>query len=232
VTQNIIDKISKLLALADERSGGTEAERQAAQDAAQKLMLKHNLNAASISDNQRSADGDVTDDRIDVKGAMNQWRIILMASVADPSFVKLVRWKFGKHNYQVQLIGRPDNLAYVKLLCEHLIPWLEDECKAASAAEAEARGAEFFNPRAFKRSFMESASRRIYDRLGFILATSDVGTALIRNEIAANEQFLEDRNLKVTKRMRMGGSAERSGHAAGRDAGGRADLTPGRKLGA
>lgn len=226
---SVIDKIAKLLALADENSGGTEAERQNAQDKAQKLMLAHNLSAASISSNKRSAEGDVTDDRIEVSGAMNQWRTHLLGALADPSFVKVIIWTYAKHKKQVQLIGRPDNLSYVKLLFEHLVPWLEDECKAASKEEAIARGEAFFNPRAFKRSFMESASYRIHARLKHILANSDVGTDLIRNEKRANEAFVEERGYRLKKASR-GGSSEQSGHRAGRDAGGRADLTPGRKL--
>lgn len=227
---NIIDTIEKLLALADPARGGTDAEREVAMQKAQKLMQKHNLDFAAISSNKRSADGDVTDNDIIIKGAMNQWRRDLYAAVAGTSFVHAVWFKYGKHEGRLLLVGRPDNLAFVRTLTDHLIPWLEDECKRASKDEEQARGEAFFNPRAFKRSFMQSATYRIHSRLSDMWRGVESGHELIRNETAANKKHLEDIGVSVKKGHRSRGSGEASGHSAGREAGDRADLTPGRKL--
>lgn len=229
-TDKIIDRIAKLLALADEKSGGTEAEREAAQDAAQKLMLKHNIEYARVSGSKRSAEGDVeADHQVNITGAMNQWKVQLYWATSEPLFVKVLRYKTAKHGARLLFIGRPDNVKFVATLCEHLIPWLEAECKTASKIEERNRNGAFFNPRAFKRAFMEAAVWKIGSRLHAVRASSNVGTDLIRNEDAANARKLEEMGIKV-KIARVGGTSDRSGHAAGREAGGRADITPGRKL--
>lgn len=46
--QAVIDQLQKILALADEGSGATEAEMQTAMAMAQKLALKHNLDLAAV----------------------------------------------------------------------------------------------------------------------------------------------------------------------------------------
>lgn len=225
----IIEKIAKLLRLADEHSGGTEAERDLAMKRAQEMMLKHNLDYAKITGGLQSAEGDVADHNIMVKGAMNQWRLKLLASIGAVTFVNVISFNLGKHHKRVMLVGRPDNLAFTTRLFEALVPWLETECKIAVKDEEKLRGDEFFNPRAFKRSFMESAAYRIHGRLQETRRATKVGTDLVRNEDAANRQHLESLGIKV-RRSSARGSGEAAGHRAGREAGGRADLSPGRKL--
>lgn len=226
----IIDKIAKLLALAAEDSGATEAERNLAQDNAQKLMLKHNIDFARVTGSKQSAEGDVgADHEVHITGAMNQWKVQLYWATSTPLFVKALRYKTAKHGARILFVGRPDNVAFVTTLCEHLIPWLEEECKQASKLEEQNRNGAFFNPRAFKRAFMQSAVWKIGQRLEAVRASSSVGTDLIRNEDAANDRKLEDLGIRVS-RAKVGRTSDVSGHVAGREAGGRADITPGRKL--
>jgi hypothetical protein len=227
--ENIIEKIQKLLALADESRGGTEAERELATKRAHELMLKHNIDSFSVSD--QSAPGAVGDDEMVFKGALNLWKGPLYSSVGAACFVDTVYWKLGKHETKWLLIGRSDNLAFVRTLCEHLIPWLEDECRTAvrEAKEDYESAGHKLNPRAFKRSFMQAATSQIYLRLVAQRSASGVGSELVVHEGAANKEFLEKRVGPVRK-SRNRGSRNAAGHQAGREAGDRADLSPGRKL--
>jgi hypothetical protein len=227
--ENIIEKIQKLLALADESRGGTEAERELATKRAHELMLKHNIDSFSVSD--QSAPGGVNDEELFVKGAMNLWKGPLYAAVGSVCFVDTVYWKLGKHETKWMLVGRADNVSFVRTLCEHLIPWLEQECKDAvriARDEHESNGMKL-NPRAFKRSFMESATYRIRSRLHAQRAAKGVGEELVVHEGAANQDYIA---IKVGKprKSRRRGSQNLAGHTAGREAGNRADLSPGRKL--
>ena len=174
--QRIIAKINALLELADETRGGTEAERDTAMRKAQELMIKHNVEMGELIG--QSAEGDVTALVIDISGAMNMWKRYFWSSIGRPSFCKQVYWKRGKHKVEVRMFGRPDNLRYIEVLGAHVIPWLEQECKdecKRSEQEAQEYG-EFFNPRAFKRSFMEAASSR-YISPGSSWATDRCPTA-------------------------------------------------------
>lgn len=229
--ERIIRKINALLELADETRGGTEAERDTAMRKAQELMLNHNIEMGQL--HGKSADGDVTTTIIEISGAMNMWKRYFYSSITQPSFCKLLYTKTAKHAQRLTIFGRPDNLRYVELIGDHVIPWLEDECKTASKeaeAEYQAMGRKY-NPRAFKRSFMEAASSRIYSRLLLLRKEKGVPDALVRSEDAANEKAMVAQFGQL-KRGTRGHSSHAAGHAHGRAAGNRADLSPGRKLGA
>lgn len=227
----LIAKINALLNLADETRGGTEHERDVAMQKAQELMLKHNIQMGELIG--QSADGDVTTLIVEISGAMNMWKRYFYSSIAQPSFCKLVYVKTAKHGQRITVFGRPDNLRYVDILASHVIPWLEEECKKESK-ETEQEYATYgqkFNPRAFKRSFMESASSRIYSRLLLLRKEKGVPDALVTSEEAANQKALEQTFGSVKKGTR-GRSGHAAGHRAGAAAGNRADLSPGRKLNA
>lgn len=233
IKDSTLRKIAALLAKAEDERGASEAERDAAMAKATELMSKHNIDYAQLNAGKQSAPGDVADDTIDINGAMNQWQRYLYNSIAKPSFVKVIYQKTGKNSMKIWLFGRPDNIAFVRTLANFLIPWLEGECKHESKRlqlEAQETG-EFFNPRAFKRSFMEAASSRIYTRL--VTLRKDTGTphALVTNEEAANQKAVE-RTFGRVRHTRSRGSGQADGHAAGRRAGDRADLSPGKKLNA
>lgn len=229
--QSIIAKINALLELADETRGGTENERDVAMQKAQQLMLKHNIEMGELIG--QTAEGDVTTMIVEISGAMNMWKRYFYSSIVTPSFCKLVYSKTAKHAQRITVFGRPDNLRYVDILASHVIPWLEDECKKETKETAQeyAEYGQKFNPRAFKRSFMESASSRIYSRLLLLRKEKAVPDALIRSEDAANDRQIE-RTFGRVKSGTRGHSGHAAGHRAGAAAGNRADLSPGRKLNA
>lgn len=223
----IIEKIRKLLELADETRGGTEAERELAAKRAQELMLKHNLESADLIG--QSAPGDVQDGVERIEGSMAEWQVSLILGIGDACFVSGFYTQRARFTWDVTTIGRPDNVAFVKTLCSHLVPWLEQEAKDAFKIAQEED--ETVKSRSFRRAFYASATRIITMRLHALRKETMGGTGmeLARNERAVNEQHLKDMEIELrASRKRSYGSD--AGHEAGRDAGARADLTPGRKL--
>lgn len=224
----IIAKVRKLLELADEERGGTEAERELATKRAQELMLKYNLASADLIG--ASAEGDVAGNTERIEGSMSEWKVTLALAVGGVSFVDGYYTKRARFAWDVTLIGRPDNVSYVKTLCAHLIPWLEQE---ATVAYKEAREMDDrVRPRSFKHAFYDSAIWIIRGRLHSLREQKmgDKGTELVRNEQAANTRWLEQQGVQLA-RSRKRGHSSGAGHAAGRQAGQAADLLPGHKLG-
>jgi hypothetical protein len=227
--QTIIERIAKLLALADDTRGGSKAERELAMQRAQELMLKHNIEQSEI--HGKSAEGDIGDKGERIEGSMSEWKVALILQVGNQCFVDGYYIPRGKFAWDVVTVGRADNLAFVKTLCDHLIPWLEQEAKVAFKEAKEELGGEV-KPRSFKRAFFASATSEIASRL-FQLRNKKMGstgTELVRNERAANERYIE-RTAGTLRSRRSRGFTSGAGHVAGADAGRRADLSPGRKLG-
>jgi hypothetical protein len=227
--QRIIDKIQKLLRLADPERGGTDAERELALQRANELMAKHNLEQFELT--EQSAPGDVQQENDTISGSNNQWKVTFMLATADVCLVSGYYQAVGKRQWKVVFIGRADNIAFVRQLHEHLIPWLEHEARTSfqeiSAMDPLAK------PRSFKRAFFESATWRIRGRLESQRrqASGKFGTEIVRNEAAANKRFLEQSGINL-RRQRGRQKSSEAGHATGQEAGNRADISPGRKLGA
>lgn len=86
----------------------------------------------------------------------------------------------------------------------------------------------------WRRSFLDGAVGRIAKRLKQLMAeevqhVGETGTALVKNEQADLEQFLDTLDLGLRKR-RSSRQVDLNGLAAGREAGDRADLSVGRKV--
>jgi len=233
----VVDKITKLLALASEEGGGTEAERNLAAERAQEMMLKHRVDQAAIEQARgREALPGIERERL---GKVNQsrfWYVQLLEVIADEVQVDVI-WVGSLGSKRVSLVGRPDSIAYTRKLAEWLAPQLESECAAAlieekahsdewalawSPGEAAARTMEF------RRSFYEAAVRRIGHRLSMARRAAGVkGTALVRSDKAAIEEFYGDLKPKEVSREDYYGM----GSDSGREAGDRADISPGTKVG-
>lgn len=232
----IISKIAKLLELADAGRGGTEAERELATQRAQELMLKYNIEQSELTGGKQSAEGDVGEDGDVISGSMSEWKVMLILNLGKVCFVDGYFEQMARFEWRVVQVGRPENIAFVKTLCEHLIPWLEAEAasgfKQVKEVDADTK------PRSFRRAFYAAASARIRQRLEADRkrhmapdkpSTGQPGTDLVRNEEEANRKYLEAKGVQLrTRRSRGFGSY--SGAAMGDAAGGRADITPGRKL--
>lgn len=86
----------------------------------------------------------------------------------------------------------------------------------------------------WRRSFHDGAVNRIGKRLADLMReevkdSGETGMALVRNEAADLDRFLDTLNLGL-KTQRSARKIDHHGHAAGRAAGDRADINPGRKV--
>jgi len=223
--QKVINKIANLLELADADRGGTEAERETATAMAHKLMLKYNIEQSEISG--RSAKGDVSDNDHVVEGSMAEWKMKLPIFLAPACFCSGYYQQLGRFKWRVVLVGRPENILFVRTLSEYLIPWLETEASSAfslAKKEADEGWGPEVKPRSFRRAFYEAATIVIVKRLeAERQEVTGNGMELVRNEEAANKQYLEDKNVRVKEQNRRGYSSA-AGEALGGQAGLRADL--------
>jgi hypothetical protein len=114
-----INKVKKLLDLAAENSGGTEAERDLAMQRAQEIMLKHGLEMSMIADADQD-DRQITEERFEVME--EDWRRLLLDQIARGAFA---RTYFFAGSKRTVIVGRPEQVAFVKELYSFLVPQLE-----------------------------------------------------------------------------------------------------------
>lgn len=222
----IIDRIAKLLELADPTRGGTKAERELATQRAHEMMLKYNIEQSEVSG--RSAKSDVNESTEEIRGATSEWKKDLIILLGEVLFVKGFYSKRSKFTWKVTLIGRPENIAFVQTLCKYLIPQLEAE---ALASFKEASQWEEIKPRSFRRAFYQSATYVIRARLEDQREkqAGEPGTDLIRNEDAANLRYMAEQGIKLGQ-GRSRSYSSTAGHYTGQAAGGRVNLNPGKDL--
>lgn len=217
--EKILDKIAKLLELADESRGGTPAERELATQRAHEMMLKYNVEMGEVTG--RSAAGDITDESWSVRGSTTEWKVKLPILVAQACFCTGYFSRIARFHWRVTLVGRPENIAFVRRLSDQLIPWLEAEAVQSFQIAKEEGDAK---PRSFRRAFYQTASTVIMKRLELERQeTVGTGMELVRNEDAANQKYLEDQGVEVRQADARGYSSQ-IGHALGGRAGLRADL--------
>lgn len=139
-----INKIRKLLDLAAETSGGTDAERDLAMQRAQEIMLKHGLEMAAIDASRDDHSRDVGEEQFEV--LEEDWRRTLLDAIARGSFARTYYYSGSKRTV---IVGRPEQVAFVKELYSWLVPQLEAAAiKTAKAYDKRAQYAYLYCLRA------------------------------------------------------------------------------------
>lgn len=225
----IIQRIQKLLALADEDGGGTEAERDNAMRRAQELMFKHDLDMASIEGTSdiKFVEGDMT-----FTQERDHWRGRLFYHIGEALGGKGFQTKYSRGHMRMVLVGQPDTVRFAEILTDWIIPQLTRECEIALAkAKQDIPGT---HARTFRNAFYDTATDRIASRLeaqqnDVEASQGDTGMELVLVRNAALDAYMkENHNLRTTYSSR-GNSW--GGAAAGAAAGNRADLNPSNKVG-
>lgn len=219
----VIKKIRKLFNLAAPDSGATEGERENAERMAQELMHKHNLREFQIGEEQGTSLKDkVTADQEYFKRSQF-WIGDLMSAIGNVHHVAVVR--SGNNNQRrYTLIGTPDNIAFIRVLTDHLVPWLKQECKVGIAQSNPK------NPNAFRRAFYRQATGVIHQRLlSQQRSLQSQSTDLVLAYDAANKQKLAEL-FGAVRQAKQRSLSDRAGIQHGHQSGMRADLSPGRKL--
>lgn len=169
---DVLDRIAKLFALADEGSGATDGERDAAVAAAQRLMTRYRIDEAEARAHagdygrRRLADGIIVEDvgsfasgafwRYDLLHAIGQIVTVDAVYVEDPPGVR-----------NTSLVGRDESVRYVRLVYGWIAPQVEREASVLVDAEARAR------------KFLATARRRSgdYDGDPFVTLDGILGTS-------------------------------------------------------
>jgi hypothetical protein len=117
----LIDRVRKIFALAAD-SAAHEGEREAAMEAAQRIMLEHGLDMASIEESKR--DDGVAQNVLDME--FSYWESELVWAIARASFCKGWRHTTGKAHIWT-LVGRPEHVRFVREMFAYLRQQAEGE---------------------------------------------------------------------------------------------------------
>lgn len=193
----VLKKIQKLFALAAEGSGGTEAERNAALEKAQALMLKHGLEMSQVAE-QGDASRNIVEELWDeVSYKSGDLRELLLNAVARgchcrtyyhnrPNYSDLGKQKTRRYT----IVGRPENVAYVRAVYAFVLPQVE----AQIAKEFKAR-----DKRAqYARAFGINSSLRVFLAQGMshseaVAAATDMSDLTIAQYGMERAEFHPDR---------------------------------------
>jgi ribosomal protein L13 len=215
--KSIVEKVKKLLALADSDKNSHEHERAVAMQAAMDLLAKHNLSMTEITAHSL----DVPPEEVSANFKLEPWvRRILSASC------KLYYTRYymiGTRNQQNRLernpvfVGTAENIA----VTINVATWLLNSVRLESNR--------IYRDAFERRSFRLGAADRIFERaceimLSEINSGKSAGTSLIilRNQFEkANEKHMNAKNLKEFKSrtVYLDGNAFADGEAFGNQVG-------------
>lgn len=232
---SVVDKVVKLLALASEDGGGTEAERNLAAEKAQALMLEHRIDQAALENARgREALPGIERVRLGKFTQRDYWKYDLYYALGEQVGVDAI-YTGDLGSKRVSLVGRPDSIEYVQALADWLIPQLSLECEKALLEAKEEPDSRWEQWRAygagavssltmdFRRSFYEAAVAKIRDRLSMAAREKgELGMALVRSDQAAKDEFYGDSKPEVREIDTYTGR----GTVSGLEAGDRADINP------
>lgn len=119
----VIYRLQKLLALAAEGSGATEAEAQSAMEKAQAIMAEHNLTMATIAATGEKGSEQRAKEGLDGQ-AMFEYQRNLMAIIAEVNYCYVtILYKYGRRGSRAigyQIIGTASNVTSVRVMFEYL----------------------------------------------------------------------------------------------------------------
>lgn len=229
-TENVIEKVRKLLALANGNANVNEAAAAAAR--AEELLHSHKLSMAQVEASGGAADADKVEwTSVDDSAGM-RWRHNLLWALAVAFSCKAIRGtiratRTARKTYRMNIVGKTADTQTVVYMYQYLQNEIDRIVK--SSPECRGRGGVYANN--FRVGAVEEIERRLVAQRQR-RAPVETGTALVlrRDEkavIAAFEaRFPKRRNAPGTK-VTMG-DAVRAGRAAGASIG----LGGGKGLGA
>lgn len=160
----IVDRIRKLLALAND-GRGNEAEMALAAERAQELMVQYNLSMATVAQSgHQDEESKRTKDQMGDR-TVYKWRRDLMQSIAQLNFCYCdLKWEdrgWGKAKVFAgfELIGREANVAAARIMYEYLVQTIDRLAKEDVGDDS----TQFFTRYAF--SFRKGCADRLVDRL-------------------------------------------------------------------
>lgn len=132
----LLEKIKAILRKADETRNPSEAEREEAMRAANRLLLKHGLSMQDL--------GDIEDDAsipgrehehtsaFSTEGDQDYWRGELLYRIAPIYFCHVYRgWHPRKSHYHWMILGRGDYVSALRTMFDYIAPQIEGEFATA-----------------------------------------------------------------------------------------------------
>lgn len=224
--QKIIDRINKLLAMADPERGATEAEQEQAMSRAQALMHEHRI---SLLEAHQGQGGDSeAQATVATFTRSEKWQGSLRGYILNALGGKAIidRTHAPTNGSAWIYVGTPSQLDLLELLAAHLINWLPARAKLARKAQRPS------NPKAFNRAFYDEAGRVIHHRLrereAAMAAQAPTGMELVKVEGAAVQRFIDQRfGANGLRPTRGPNYSDGGGRHAGNIAGQQANLAAG-----
>jgi hypothetical protein len=194
--KSIVEKIRKLLALADSNRNSHTHEREVAMQTALDLLAKHNLSMAQVNNSTL----DIQPEEITANFKLEPWiRSILSASCRlyyTTYYMRSERNWNGRIERSPVFVGTTENIAVTIDMAAWLIDSIRQESNRAHKDPYE------------RRSFRLGAAWRILDRANEIMetekqaaaTTSGTSLMIIRNRFErANQEHLATKNLSEFK---------------------------------
>jgi len=208
VNETIINKVKALLNMT-ESNGCTEAEAGLAMERVQSMLLKHNLDMSTITNDSPAAPVGIGVIDGNEEHGFN-WKNHLLGVIARNSLCKVIG---SPHMKQWHLFGSHDNVKAVLEMYHWIVPELERLALSAWKEYKANNGYE--NARTWKQGFFVGAASTIHKRLAESLETfsAGVGHALV----LYNQQALSTAVHKVYPHLTS--SRISQGGYGGRDAG-------------
>ena len=158
--ENVIEKVRKLIALADADGGGTEAERALAMEKAQKLLWEHELSLLDVDTAPQELG--VVEELMHTESAL-RWKAELFGAIGMGLGMRAVQLPKPRNTHQFKLvvIGPKDRVEFAKLMTDWIAGQLMGDLNRALRTEMPP-GA---NTRIWRREFLEAANARVHQRV-------------------------------------------------------------------
>lgn len=198
----IVDKIQKLLSLAN---SSNEHEAALAAKKAQALLLKYNLSASEIEDQD-----DYTQTEVDSgKGRIEPEFLFVVPVLKEHFFVRIVREKNQSNKWSYVYIGKPEN---VKIAL-----YVGDFLKRSFKEQWEAYRKETSSPATSKKAFLNGVKDGLLDQLKSGV-TENQAEGLVLASQAALDRELKNRFSRLSSAkigMRPDSEAQNQGYNVG-----------------
>lgn len=226
VSDKVIDRIRKLLALGTNNSN--EHEAKIAMERAHRLLAEYNLSLADMTESEKaSADPYMKDEQI-FKERFRPYGRAIAHGIAKLYFCKMFYQRSERFD-RYTFVGRATNVAIAKQVSEAVCATICAEAKAASKHAG------------FQTNFMSAASSRIHARCMALIKEAEEGKTkeednsnknlpALRNtylaEIKGAEDFMASEGITLVKpkAVATGGRGGYDGFVAGAAAGNRVSL--------
>jgi Protein of unknown function (DUF2786) len=232
---SIIERIRKLLALADPAANPEEEECTAAALRAQALIVKYRIDEQEIADLDSSyvlpGIEHVVPERLYKRSEF--WILRLMTAISKPIYVKVYTKNVG-YKRQAHIVGRPAMIAYVRLLTDWITPQLIRMCNVAGYEYRETLDLwdrinyTGHDVNRFSTNFYNGAVTRIGERM-VVSLDREPGMELIVHDQQAVSDFLAAEGIHLRK-LRSNQTFDKAAHERGKAAGSQVDLNPSNKL--